>query len=109
MDNVERVAKVLCGRYEKSEDNWRLYSRDAIAAIAAMDGWRPIEEAPRGRLIDIWIKHSDSSGVRWADCYYDTICGQWRTSRPSGHLISVPERAVTHWMEPPAPPQHGGA
>jgi hypothetical protein len=66
--------------------------------------WLPIVSAPKDRLIDIWIKNSDGDGTRWADCYYDSICGQWRTSRPGGRLVWVYESAVTHWREPPAPP-----
>jgi len=64
--------------------------------------WIPaqIETPPRDRLIDIWI----NSGVRWCDCYYDQICDQWRTTRPSGHLICVSARAVTHWRLPPPAP-----
>jgi len=75
-------------------------------------GWMPIESAPKGELITIWIagtnvkgqKWCDGPGELWANCYYDSICGEWRTSRPSGHLRCVPERFVTHWMPQPTPP-----
>ena len=62
--------------------------------------WRPIDTAPRDVLIDIWL----SDGVRWCDCYHDRITDTWRTSRPSGRLLSIHSKFVTHWMHPPAPP-----
>ena len=65
--------------------------------------WQPIETAPKDRLIDIWIKNSDTQGVRWAGCYYDQITDQWRTA-PGGHLMWVPAKAVTHWQPLPTPP-----
>lgn len=81
----------------------------ADAAIARADnlpGWRPIETAPRDDLIDILI----DGGQRWASCYYDRICDEWRTSRPSNKLAWVKAICVTHWYDfgggsptPPAP------
>jgi hypothetical protein len=76
----------------------------ALTSPSAQAGWREIGSAPRDRLIDIWIGKDDGTGARWCDCYYDTICDQWRTSRPSGHLLTISARFVTHWREPPAPP-----
>lgn len=73
------------------------------AAAGSAPAWRPMSEAPKGELIDIWIEQSNG-GVRWCDCYYDSICGQWRTSRPSGHLLTINERHVKFWMRPPAAP-----
>lgn len=64
--------------------------------------WQPIETAPKDGLIDVWVDLH--GGYRLADAYYDTICGQWRTSRPSNHLVCVPERHVTKWMPLPEPP-----
>lgn len=66
--------------------------------------WKPIETAPKSKLIDIWIRHKDGSGIRWCDCYYDHICDDWRTTGPSGHLVFVPARSVTHWTDSPLPP-----
>ena len=63
--------------------------------------WQDIETAPKDDLIDIWLK----DGVRWCDCYYDRICSEWRTSRPSGHLVRINESHVTHWMPLPNPPE----
>jgi len=63
--------------------------------------WQDIETAPKDDLIDIWLK----DGVRWCDCYYDRICSEWRTSRPSGHLVRINESHVTHWMPLPTPPE----
>ena len=65
-----------------------------------VDPWQPIETAPKDGLIDIFL----AEGKRWCDCYYDRICDEWRTSRPSGRLVSVKSRHVTHWMPIPKPP-----
>lgn len=62
--------------------------------------WQPIETAPKGELIDIWLKE----GKRWCDCYYDHICDEWRTSRPSGKLVWVKAAQVSHWMPRPSAP-----
>ena len=77
------------------------------APVPAKEGWQPIETAPKGQLIDIWFVNRNSYGERWTACYYDNICGEWRTSRPSGHLVSINERYVTHWMPLPAAPVRG--
>jgi len=69
-----------------------------------MSDWKPIETAPKDRLIDIWIVRENGSGLRWSDCYYDRICDEWRTTGPSCHLVTVPARRVSHWMPLPAPP-----
>ena len=66
-----------------------------------MMDWQPIETAPKDELIDIWL----AEGKRWCDCYYDHICDEWRTSRPSGRLVWIKARHVTHWMPPPEPPE----
>lgn len=76
------------------------------------EGWMPIETAPKGELIAIWIARTNKFGEKWSEtvgecwlyCYHDSICGEWRTTRPSGHLRCVPERFVTHWMRNPAAP-----
>ena len=64
-------------------------------------GWQPIETAPKDKLIDIWL----ADGKRWCDCYFDRISEEWRTSRPSGRLVWINEKFVTHWMLPPEAPQ----
>ncbi len=75
--------------------------------------WQTIDSAPKDELISIWIPSVSPSGERWMGgdegecwnyCYWDHICKEWRTSRPSGHLRSVPERFVTHWIPLPKPP-----
>ena len=70
-----------------------------------MDKWQPIETAPKGQLIDVWVQQSQSPGYRLADVYHDSICSEWRTSRPSGQLVCVMDRYVSHWMPRPAPPE----
>lgn len=64
-------------------------------------GWQPIDTAPKDDLIDIWL----SDGLRWCDCYHDRITDTWRTSRPSGRLVSVQSQFVTHWMRRPESPR----
>lgn len=66
----------------------------------AQSAWQPIATAPKDGLIDIWL----ADGKRWCDCYYDHICDEWRTSRPSGRLVWVKAQDVTHWMPRPAAP-----
>jgi hypothetical protein len=77
-------------------------AKRAAAMLRACKGdeWQPTETAPKDALIDIWLY----DGVRWCDCYYDRITDTWRTSRPSGKLLSIPARFVTHWMPRPAAP-----
>lgn len=66
--------------------------------------WQPIETAPEGGLVDVWTDGFGAEPCRVNDCYYDRITGQWRTSRPSGHLTCIPERYCTHWMPVPKAP-----
>ena len=75
--------------------------RDKPAPAVTVREWQPIETAPKDALIDIWL----AEGKRWCACYHDIITDEWRTSRPSGHLISIKARFVTHWMPLPEPPQ----
>lgn len=82
---------------------------DRDQALEEAAGWQPIETAPKDGLIDIWIVRSDGSGLRWAECYYDRICGEWRTTSPSGHLLTINERHVSHWRPLPAPPPTGAS
>lgn len=73
------------------------------AAIAAADraGWSTDMEAAKKlrALVDLW-----TGTQRIANCYYDQICDEWRTSRPSGHLFCIPRGCVTHWILPPPVP-----
>lgn len=66
--------------------------------------WQPIETAPKGELIDAWTVGWGADPHRVSDCYYDQICGEWRTSRPAGQLLCIKEQYVTHWMPRPEPP-----
>ena len=94
-----------------------LSTPDDLSALRAHDAkllapyqWQPIETAPKGELIAIWIVGTNKNGQKWSDeegecwlyCYHDNICGDWRTTRPSGHLRCVPDRFVTHWMPLPS-------
>jgi hypothetical protein len=95
------------GVSQEPHQTWNDRILEAASRVAELEGalaWRPIETAPKDRLIDIWIPGDDGSGTRWCDCYYDRICDDWRTSRPGGKLVWVRANHVTYWMNPPAPP-----
>lgn len=99
--------------------NWGLAAIPEVAAIidrhisaTASAGWQGMESAPKDRLVHLWIA-ATPRGERWsaedhllAYCYYDDICSEWRSSRPQGRLVCVPERFVTHWrdIDPPSAP-----
>ena len=89
---------------ETERDKFATQRDSALAEVVALrkeNEWRPIEGAPKTEVIDIWI----NIGRRWSECYYDPICHQWRTSSPSGHLLTIHEAAVTHWRPLPTPPK----
>jgi len=73
-----------------------------------MSTWQLIETAPKENLIDIWTVGWGAEPHRVADCYYDHICSEWRTSRPAGQLLCIKERYVTHWMPRPVAPDSSG-
>lgn len=80
------------------------YARAVADVVMPMPPvWRGMESAPKNDLIDIFL----SDGVRWCDCYHDRITDTWRTSRPSGRLLSIHARFVTHWMPRPPAPEAG--
>ena len=89
---------------------WRDRARAAEAKLDAQSKplaereWRDIASAPKGVLIDIWTVGWGSAPMRVCDCYFDAECREWRTSRPSLHLLCIPERFVTHWMPTANPP-----
>lgn len=62
--------------------------------------WVAVEDqpAPTDGLLDLWY-----GDRRFADCYYDSICDHWRTSRPSGHLFII-QGKPTHWKYAPKGP-----
>lgn len=84
-------------------NNWLRWHAEALLNP---DPWRPISEAPKDVLIDIWIDNGSGSGVRWAGCHYDQICDQWRQNTPGHSVKWVPAKAVTHFCLPPDPPTH---
>ena len=75
-----------------------------LSGMAEPVAWQPIETAPKDRLIDVWTVGYGAEPHRMSDCYYDRICDEWRTSRPSGHLMCIKAKYVTHWMTRPTPP-----
>lgn len=93
---------VHCGATEADHEPSGCCGDGGGSTFTPTSEWMPIETAPKDGLIDVWVDLHE--GYRLADAYYDTICGQWRTSRPSNHLVCVPERHVTHWMPMPLPP-----
>lgn len=102
----------ITDRYDAMRYGWD----EAIERVAErLDGflhpapaapqWQPIETASKKGLVTIWIEWGDAPGECWLYCYYDHVCGEWRTTRPSGHLRCVAERFVTHFMPPLTPPE----
>jgi hypothetical protein len=82
MDNVERVVQAIKEKLESLpfssestpgdtyDDQLRVI---ATAAIAAIDGWRPISTAPKdGTFVDLWVL-----GERVADCRWDPRRKRW--------------------------------
>ena len=70
-----------------------------------VSAWQPIKTAPKDRLISVWVDGDEiREGFMLPYAYYDAICDQWRTSRPSGHLYAAPWRLVNHWREIPEGP-----
>lgn len=59
-------------------------------------GWRPIETAPEGVLVDLWSSHTNS---RWTDCEWKH--GEWWRY---GNGYEPHEFDPTHWMPLPEPP-----
>jgi hypothetical protein len=92
------------GYYQAATDCYMNILKIPPAALhdpVSAEPWQPIETAPKDCMIDIWL----ADGRRWCDCYYDRICDEWRTSRPSGRLLSIKACFVSHWMRSPAPPR----
>lgn len=63
--------------------------------------WRPIETAPKDRLIDLWTGNRRLTG-----CWWDSICSEWRTLGNSNKLIWF--KTATHWREIPKAPGDNG-
>lgn len=81
-----------------------------------MDGWRPIESAPRdGTEVDLWIVTDDLKGFRQPECvwrdgaWYDAILEDDRIDAPWDDGTDFhgrrPMRTATHWMPLPEPPE----
>lgn len=71
-----------------------------------MDGWKPIEDAPRdGTEIDIWIGNS-LGGYRIVNCWWSAVDGYWfgPMGGPAQNLMHQ-AGAPTYWMPLPAPPK----
>lgn len=64
-----------------------------------MSEWQPIETAPTTGLIDVWCDER-----RYIDCYWDYICGEYRTLI-RGQLFRLRQPRPTHWMPIPEPPK----
>lgn len=105
---IDGIGMTVDGRDLSFRDAFKSFWKGARSAApqpptVSTQGWQDISTAPKDRLIDIWIK-TPEGGVRWSECYHDSICDEWRTSRPSGKLVFVKARSVTHWRMPPPPP-----
>jgi hypothetical protein len=104
-DSIQ-IAADRIDELKRRADHWCDMHTVAVAENAklreALEGvWQPITTAPKDGLIDIWTVGFGADPHRVSDCYYDSICSEWRTSRPMGYLHCIPGRFVTHWMRPP--------
>lgn len=89
------------------QDIARLIENERKAAVSRaqpQEAWQPIETIPKDGLIDIWTVGYGAEPHRVSDCYYDSICDEWRTSRPAGQLMCIKRRYITHWMPRPGAP-----
>jgi hypothetical protein len=112
MDNVERVARAIWeAQNENPISSWECSAekypksktfRQASAAIAAMEGWRPIEEAPPRKTLIGWAESWAEPELIWkaaeSEPWQEGECGDYVD------LGFEP----THFRPIPAPPQHGG-
>ena len=79
----------------------------AQAAIDAMQGWRPIENAPRDREILLYCKETGEQFVgQWMKCLEDDhemfVTARVRTN--DGESITIGCRP-DYWQETPEPPK----
>jgi len=92
-------------------------AKDALKSPAtspALDGWKPIETAPKDREIDLWIGEPTPrrvSDVRWGQpqyanwlCFGDAskLPKQWVTR--GNWALDSRNAAPTHWMDKPEGP-----
>lgn len=101
---VERVKVILLkaeghAEWEELAPHWdRTYTAMARAAIAEVQRWRPIEEAPKIEGQRLWLWQRGRGGYEgwWND--FGSEGQDWQDDSDS-------EPAPTHFMELPAPPQ----
>lgn len=81
-------------------ETMRVFAALEAMGCAVVQGWQPIESAPRdGTVIDLW-----ANGLRYADAYWDGGCFSVLDS--TGYGVEVDE--PTHWMPLPASPMQRG-
>ena len=115
---IEEGARALATRYAYAQiqdyeresyvnEWWSEFADQAEAAIAAYLAAMvlPIEDAPKDDLVDIWFQCGGEAPKRWANCYYDAITNQWRTTSATNRLTGVPACIVTHFTFLPEPPK----
>jgi len=130
-DTVKKVAEAIHGVFDAEDrppNGWKgLMLAAARAAISAMQGWRPIEEAPKdGTIVDLWIEgHDDmvdfyaigAKKMKGKPLRHGRAPGfQWGQRGPNppnwyaaGDLPGMPplspEVRATHFMPVPLPPE----
>ena len=64
--------------------------------------WKPIETAPKRKVIDLWLVDTTSgAGFRVTDCKWDKNEKDW-TQNGNGFRFHY---IITHWMPLPEPPK----
>lgn len=82
---------------------WHEDARQALAGAGEVDGWRPIETAPKdGTLVILWVHSMLMKGplvARWdqSDGFEDEQ-REWCAMIPGLGLADLREYTVTHWM-----------
>lgn len=91
------------------------------AATKAARSWLPIETAPAGRYIDLWLVSPDDTvdfycpnahkvagkplrAGRATHYRYDEPKAGWYSNHGLGYPLPIGEMVATHWMPLPEPP-----
>jgi len=116
MNNAEHIAAEVLRAAGSSLNHYTPQNQEKIisattAAIAAMEGWRPIEEAPRdGTPILVWTKYRAGKNEMLVVVPHVEYSGPedaserltWQQTKGGFYGIRA-----SHWRHLLAPPQHG--
>jgi hypothetical protein len=101
--NIEPRTDEECEAYERVDDAFIALDALTAAGYAVVQGWQPIETAPRDRLVEVYAPSPDPK--RWTPEVHNlppVVClARWH---PDAGFCVCEIREVTHWREhvPPA-------